>query len=310
MLTKERLKGIWVAVPTEWDQEGNFDEKTFRDEVAMLIGAGVHGVYTTGTTGEFYALDWHEYTQLVDAFAAETVGKCPMQVGANSFNTRETIKQVRYARDKGIEAAQVCFPGWVEMRTEDYDQFLVDVYEAVPDIALVHYNTVRTKRLFTGQDYARVLATGRVPTLIGSKAIMSLSDHLFLQIFASQMNHFVDAYFLPLAMQMGAKGTYTTFSLMNPKLLQDFYADCEAGRWEQAIAFSKRLARWVCLALVPLLDKGYRDAPIDKAMNELGGWLPGNRRTRKPYSPLADEDFAQLRAVTEKEFPELLGYRP
>jgi len=34
MLTKERLKGIWVAVPTEWDNEGNFDEKTFRDEVA------------------------------------------------------------------------------------------------------------------------------------------------------------------------------------------------------------------------------------------------------------------------------------
>ena len=61
MLTRDRLRGMWVSVPTEWDEHGNFDERIFRDETAMLIDAGAHGLYTTGSTGEFYALDWEEF---------------------------------------------------------------------------------------------------------------------------------------------------------------------------------------------------------------------------------------------------------
>jgi len=96
MLAKERLYGMWISVPTEWDEDGNFDEKTFRDEIAMLIDAGAHGLYTTGSTGEYYALDWEEWKVLQDAFIAETAGKIPVQVGANWFNTRDTIKRVRW----------------------------------------------------------------------------------------------------------------------------------------------------------------------------------------------------------------------
>jgi len=131
MLTREQLLGLWVSVPTEWDEDGNFDEKSFRTEVAMLIETGVHGLYTTGSTGEFYALDWEEWKQVQDAFLAETVGRIPVQVGANWFNTRDTIKRMRYARDKGADAVQICFPGWMEMRQEDYDQFLIDCCAAV-----------------------------------------------------------------------------------------------------------------------------------------------------------------------------------
>ena len=309
MLTKEQLRGVWVAIPTEWDADGNFDERVFREEIAMLIDAGgMHGIYTTGTTGEFYALDWDEYKQMVDAFAAETVGRCPMQVGANWLNTRDVIKRVRYARDKGIEGVQICFPPWVEMLEEDYDQFLVDVYEAVPDIALIHYNTGRCKKIFYGPDYQRVLP--RVPSLIGSKAIVPLREWVAFNYFAPTMNHFVDTDVLPFGMLAGAKGTYTTINLMNPKFMDNYWQVCAAGKWEEAVAIAQRLADWFYVAVRPLVARGYRDPTIDKAFTELGGWLPGNRRTRKPHRPLSDEDFAQLRALTEQMAPELLEYKP
>ena len=306
MLSKEQLKGIWAGIPTEWDDDGNFDEKTFRDETAMLIDAGAHGVYTTGTTGEFYALDWKEYAQLVDAFAAETVGKCPMQVGANWFNTRDTIKRVRYARDKGIEGAQVIFPPWIPMREQDYDQFLVDVYEAVPDIALIHYNTAKGKKQFFGPDYARILP--QVPTLLGSKAIVPLDAVMALMSFSPEMCHFVDQHVLALGMQLGVKGTYTTIPLLNPRLTLDYWRLCESAQWQEAIAMAQRLLHWFHVVVRPLSAKGYSDPAIDKAFTELGGWLPGNRRVRKPYQALTDEDMAQLRAGTEKVYPELLAY--
>lgn len=308
MLTKDQLQGIWVSVPTEWDEHGAFDERTFRDQIALLIEAGVDGLYTTGSTGEFYALDWEEYKQVTTAFLDEAAGKVPIQVGANWFNTRDTIRRACFARDRGAGAAQVCFPAWMRMRQEDYEQFLVDISEAAPDIALIHYNVAHTKKLFRGADYAQVLP--RAPTLIGSKAAVSINDFMELVVNAPQMNHFTSEYaFLP-GYLLGAKGMYTSWFMMNPAYFHAFYCMCLEGRYEQAAEVTHRLTRWHETAVTPLIDKGYLHPTLDKAFVELAGWLPGNRRTRKPHQPLSDADFAELKSKTRELMPEFLEYRP
>ena len=304
MLSKEQLKGMWVSVPTEWDENGNFDERTFRNDIALLIESGAHGLYTTGSTGEFYTLDWSEFTAVTGAFLSETAGKIPVQVGANWFNTRDTIKRVRYARDNGADAVQVCFPGWMVMPEAHYDQFLVDVCEAVPDIALIHYNVGRAKKLFHGADYVRIMP--RVPTLIGTKAAMPFSDFVKLAVYAPELNHFVGETFFALAHQVGAQGMYTSWYMMNPAFFHDYYDMCVARRYDEAVAVSKRLVRWVNDAVMPLIDKGYRDPTLDKAFVEMAGWLPGNRRTRRPHLPITDEELTELRRTTEALMPEFL----
>jgi dihydrodipicolinate synthase/N-acetylneuraminate lyase len=309
MLKQEQLKGLWISVPTEWDAQGKFDEKTFRDEIAMLIAAGAHGLYTTGSTGEYYTLDWDEYKQVQTAFVRETAGKIPIQVGANWFNTRDTIQRVRFARDLGAGAVQVCFPGWMEMRQDDYDQFLADVYEAVPDISLIHYNVGRTKKVFHGRDYARIQS--RVPTLIGTKSGVSLNEYMELVLYAPHLRHFVGEHLLSVAWPLGARGCYASWFFMNPKFFLDYYRMCEEGRLNEAVALTLRMGRWVHEAVVPLIQKGYMDPTLDKAFLELGGWLPGNRRTRKPHQPLTDADFAFLKQKTLETMPEFVGaYKP
>ena len=308
MLSKERLYGLWISVPTEWGENGDFDESTFRDEIAMLIDAGAHGLYTTGSTGEFYALDWEEWVTVQGVFLSETAGKIPVQVGANWWNTRATIKRVRWARDHGADAVQICFPGWMEMRGVDYDQFLIDIYRAVPDIALIHYNVGRTKKLFSGTDYARVLP--HVPTLLGTKTGTSIDGYMELMLRSPQLQHFVGEATLPLAHQLGCKGSYASWFLMNPAFFLDYYQMCVDGRYAEAIQVAMRLRRWLDEAVIPLIAKGYMDPCLDKAFTELGGWLPGNRRTRLPHAPLTDEDFAFLREATLRTMPELVDYRP
>jgi dihydrodipicolinate synthase/N-acetylneuraminate lyase len=299
---------MWVSVPTEWDEHGNFDEKTFRDETAMLIDAGAHGLYTTGSTGEFYALDWEELKLVTDAFLAETAGKIPVQIGANWFNTRDTIRRARYARDKGADAVQICFPAWMPMRQEDYDQFLVDVCEAVPDIALIHYNVAHTKKLFRGRDYAWVLP--RVPTLIGSKAAVTTNDFMELVVNAPEMFHFTGEHVFPLGHLLGAKGMYTSWFMMNPAFFCDYYQLCLDGNYEEAIEITHRLTKWHETAVTPLFEKGYLHPTLDKAFVEMAGWLPGNRRTRKPHQPISDEEFGELKRLTAELMPEFLSYRP
>ncbi len=82
------LHGVYAAVPTAWDNQGRFDAATFRENLARLIDAGVHGVYTTGTDGEWYALEFDEFCRMVDAFAAEVVDRAVgSQVGCTWINT-------------------------------------------------------------------------------------------------------------------------------------------------------------------------------------------------------------------------------
>ena len=308
MLTKGQLKGLWVSVPTEWDEDMEFDEETFRREISMLIDSGVHGLYTTGTTGEFHALDWDEWKNVQNAFLDEAAGRVPVQVGANWFNTRGTIKRVRHARDIGADAVQVCFPGWIETTDEHYDQFLIDVFDAVPDIAIIHYNTSRAKKVFCGKDYARLI--GRIPTLLGSKAGVPFGDYAELVVYSPEMHHFVGEMLFPLAHQLGAMGMYTSWYMMNPEFIHEYYNMCVEGRYAEAIAISMRLVKWCDEAVIPLIRKGYRDPALDKPFVVMGGWLPGNRRTRKPYTSINDEEFAQLRRVTERIVPEFVSYKP
>ncbi len=308
MLTREQLRGLWVSVLTEWDTHGEFDERTFREQIAMLIEARPHGLYTTGSTGEFYALDWGEWCRVTDVFLKEAAGKIPVQVGCNWFNTRDTIRRVQYARDRGADAVQICFPSWMPMRPEDYDQFLIDIYQAVPDIPIIHYNIHRTKKLFRGKDYARILP--HVPTLIGSKAGMSLDEYMELVVNAPAMHHFVGELTFPLAHLMGCPGMYTSWFMMNPTFFHDYYRKCIDGRYDEAVPMMMRMALWFDRAVRPLIEKGYMDPALDKAFVEMAGWLPGNRLTRKPYHPVSDEDFAFLRRVTAELMPEFLEYRP
>lgn len=309
MLTRDQLQGLWVSVLNPWTESQGFDEKSFRDELALLLQARPHGIYTTGSTGEFYTFDWDEFTRMVDAFVAETTGRIPTQVGANWFNTRDTIRRVRYARDKGVDGVQICFPGWMEMRLQDNDQFLEDVYQAVPDISLIHYNVGRARRVFHGRDYARVLS--RVPTLIGTKvAGMPMHDLVELVLNAPELNHFVGELMFGLAHQVGARGMYTSWFMMNPTFFHNYYQLCLEGRYKQAVQISMRLAKWFDKAVTPLIEKGYMDPSLDKAFVEIGGWLPVNRRTRKPYQQITDEELGALRQSTLELMPEFMSYKP
>ena len=70
-LTAETLKGVWGFVPTPWDEADRLDEQVLRHDVAYLCQVGLEGLYTTGSSGEFYALDEPEFRLLVRAALAE-----------------------------------------------------------------------------------------------------------------------------------------------------------------------------------------------------------------------------------------------
>src|SRR5437867_6815786 len=71
-LTRDNLHGIWAAVATPFDAQDRFDEDIFREYIRRLHAAGVHGIYTTDSDGEFYAIELDEFKQVIKVFADET----------------------------------------------------------------------------------------------------------------------------------------------------------------------------------------------------------------------------------------------
>src|SRR5262245_26361424 len=306
MLTRENLRGIFAAVPIPWDEHGRFQETVFRRDIATLCASGVHGIYTTGTTGEFYALDFEEFRGLVDAFLAEAkLYKTTTQVGCTALNTRDAVRMASYAVDKGVDGVQVALPFWMPLNDREIVDFFREVSRACGDTPLVHYNTNRSKRFLGVQEYVMILQ--EVPTIIGTKFGSSdfgaLSD---LLLHLPQLAHFVGEHMMLPGVMLGARGCYSSLALLNPWLTNRFFDICEKKHWESAIEMQRKVSRFFIEALFPLFEQGYNDAAIDKAMAAATGFLQCSPRVRAPYASLPPEFVAQIKNYLELNMPEFL----
>ena len=116
-LTAESLHGIWAGVTMVWNEQYRFDEQTYAQNVERTIAAGVHGIYTTGSTGEFYALEFEEFCLMVD-IEAELCGRAgiPLQIGCNADATHKILRMLEYTAGKPeVGAAQVALPYWMRL---------------------------------------------------------------------------------------------------------------------------------------------------------------------------------------------------
>ena len=52
--------GIITPVLTALDKDENFSEENYKKFIDHLIRSGVHGIFSLGTNGEFYAFSFEE----------------------------------------------------------------------------------------------------------------------------------------------------------------------------------------------------------------------------------------------------------
>ena len=310
-LTAERVRGIWAGVTLCWDDTDRLDERTYAQNIRRTLGAGVHGIYTTGSTGEFYAIEFEEFCRMVD-IQAELCGgaRMPLQIGCCADETRRTIRLLEYAASKrAVGAAQVVLPYWMELTEREMLQFFKDLYSACPNLPLVHYNIPRAKRFLTGPDYRKVLEV--CPSLIGVKFTFAGQYFTALQDAlrtTPQLSYFVGESLLASAMQLGARGCYSSLIFTNPKMMLEFYAAAEAGNWDRAMAAQKHVSRFFgeLEAFVESLGEGLIDPVGDKGLAVASGCLLGSARCRAPYIGWSDKTIAAVREWLGTHFPEFL----
>ena len=310
-LTADQVRGIWAGVTLSWDEGFALDEATYAKNIERMIAAGVHGIYTTGSTGEFYVLDFEEFAVMVD-IVSEVCGKTgvPLQIGCCSDATRKTIRLLEYAASKQqVGAAQVNIPYWMELTDRELLQFFKDLSSACPDMPLVHYNVPRCKRFLHGDDYLRVLEVA--PNLIGVKYTFAGSHFAALQadmMKTPELSYFVGEDLLVSAMMLGARGCYSSLVGTDPDYTLDMYAKARAGKWDEAIRMQQNASRFFneAAAFLDARGEGHIDPVFDKGLAVASGCVLGHQRCRPPHIGWSDRTVEEFRQWLKDNYPEFI----
>jgi len=310
-LKAEQVRGIWAGVTLSWDERYRFDEETYAKNIERTISAKVHGVYTTGSTGEFYVLEYNEFCRMVD-IVSDLCGAAgvPLQIGCCSDATAKTVKLLEYAASKKeVGAAQVNLPYWMELSDAEVVQFFKDLYTACPGIPLIHYNIPRAKRFLHGGDYLKILEAA--PSLIGVKYTYAgacfgqLQDDLMK---TPELSYFVAEDLLVSAMMLGARGSYSSLVATNPNFMLDMYAKAEAGQWDAAIKMQQKASKFFgdVEGFIEARDECLSDPVFDKGLAVATGCFQGHQRCRPPYIGWSDETIRALREWLKENYPEFM----
>jgi dihydrodipicolinate synthase/N-acetylneuraminate lyase len=134
------LHGILVAVTTPFTADAEaVDEHTLRAQTERLIGAGVHGLVATGTTGEFPTLTPAEYRRVIEAYVEAAEHRVPVVAGVGALSTRGAIDLAQHAESVGVDAIMIVPPFYGGLDVATLTAFLTAVSESIT-IPIVYYN--------------------------------------------------------------------------------------------------------------------------------------------------------------------------
>jgi trans-o-hydroxybenzylidenepyruvate hydratase-aldolase len=186
------------------------------DEVAKavtgLIEAGVDGIMCQGTFGEGASMTWAEKKKMTEVMVDAAAGRVPIFAGVTTLNTRETIMQLKHARDIGADGTMLGLPMWQEIDVPGAVQFYKDVAAAVPEMAIcVYANPEAFKFSFPTPFWAQV---ADVPQVVSCKYINIAQLQLHTLVSRKQIR------FLPLEFD------HKDAARMDPEFHTAFWSPC------------------------------------------------------------------------------------
>jgi len=305
LLTRATLHGVWSALIVPWTDRDAVDSRRFVREIRAYAGTGIHGIYTGGTTGEFYGQDDLNFARITEIACeqAREIG-LPIQIGASALSTRNACRRIKIALKEGADAIQMALPFWLELKDDEVTRFVCEIADEAGKTPIILYLTSRSKRKIAPPLLGEIAA--KVPTFIGTKDTGSdipavkamLQEAPDLAIFGGE-----DFY---ERIPAGGRGGYCSITGFNARKVVELYELCAAGDLEKAKPLSDALNRFLFEALVPLVkNEGLWDSAVDRIQRVAGG-IDVGLRCQSPYRSGKPKHVNDVIAWCRKHTPELL----
>nr|WP_114350215.1 dihydrodipicolinate synthase family protein [Paracoccus lutimaris] len=160
------LEGIYTPLITPFRADGSFDLEALDALIERLIGAGVHGLISGGSTGENYAETVEERLELARFTVARVNGRLPVIVGTGAMRTPDSIALAQGARDMGADAILLATPPY-SVPTETENALNALAIDRAADLPVILYNYPGRMGVAMGREFLD--RVGRSKNFIGIK---------------------------------------------------------------------------------------------------------------------------------------------
>lgn len=307
MLNRETFTGPWAGLPVAWDTHDRFDETTYRGDAARCCKAGIPGVYSGGTTGEFYAMEFDEFQQVARA----TVEEChahdtPAMIGCTSTYTLGAMRRAEFAAELGADAIQVALPFWMEIGEQQIVPFFRDVSRASGSLPLSVYETMRSKRALTIEQHRAIKDAVPNYLMVKSNAGTIGATDDGCRALSEIVNVFVGEHLWLELGPVGAIGCCSSMVYWNPRLILGLWSQLQQQQWDAMKPIQEKIVALHQFLHAEFGSRGFTDTAYDRLGGLAGEFLQTSTNSRGPYPAVSEADIETLRAWYRDEFPEML----
>jgi 4-hydroxy-tetrahydrodipicolinate synthase len=290
----KRVEGIITAIVTPFDSQGNIDPKGFRKIINYLIESGIHGLFPVGSQGEFFALNSKEKKQLIEIAVEEVNGRIFVMPNTGAITTKDSVELSRFAEKAGADCVSVITPFFITPNQKELFDHYAAICKAIEIPVLAYNNPDRTGGVRLEPATIAELA-GEFPNFSGIK---DSSGDLTL---VGEMIRSCPTDFSVIigkdtviygGLMYGAAGAIAASSNVAPKLVVGIYEAYQAGDYERAKNYQRKLA-----PLRMAFTLGSFPVVVKEALNMMN--LPGGT-CRLPIQPLSKTKRDELRNILEE----------
>jgi 4-hydroxy-tetrahydrodipicolinate synthase len=285
-------QGIIPALVTPFNADESLDEPGLRAVVDHVISGGVHGVFATGTQGEFYALDDSERQRVFEIVVEQTAGRVPVYAGTGAPSTAQAIRLGQAAERAGVDAITVLTPYFIKPTQQELLDHYKDIASAVSLPVMLYTNPGYTA---INLDLETVQALAAIDNIVGIKdssgdlgITINLVEHTPADFSVIVGND--GLIFDTLA--AGGQGAIAATANVVPRLVSGIYDDMQRGAEEAAQDKQALLAE-----LRGTFSLGTFPVVVKEAMKILGIC---SGRCRRPVAPLSADARSRLQQVIDR----------
>lgn len=282
--------GIIPPMITPFDEREELNVEGVREIVRFLIENGVHGIFPSGSQGEFWALSKDEKEILWKTVIDEVNGKVPVYLGIGAESTRETLELGRLAVDLGCDCVSVITPYYIKPNDEELFKHYSIIASKLDVPIMVYNNPDRTGGVNISP---RVLAklSEEHENIVGIKDssgdLTNTEEYIRNCPRISVLAGRDTLIFATLV--LGGRGAVAASANVVPKLVVSIYEEFIKGNMDKALN-----AQFKLNPLRLAFGLGSFPATIKEAANMIG--LPAGP-VRNPINPLKPDKRKELAKI-------------
>lgn len=303
-LRADEIRGTWGTLLLPLNADDSIDFSRLRADIAAMADAGLAGIYSNGTAGEFHTQTEEEFDELSATLADECSRRAlPFQLGVCQMSAQLSLARLRRVKSLAPGAVQVILPDWAAPTFEEAIAFLARMAEEAAPIGLVVYNPGHAKKTFTPGEWREVVT--RVPGIVGMKvAGGDAAWYAQMKDVMAQVSVFVPGHTLATGRTLGAAGSYSNVACLSPRGAQRWFESMTTTA-AHALETERRIQAFLKAHIIPLItEQKYSNTAIDKLLAHIGGWSKAGARLRWPYRSVPDEEARRLGEIAHQELPE------